>query len=541
MSDPDAPSNVPEFSVSELSGALKRTVEGAFPRVRVRGEISQPKVAGSGHCYLRLKDDTAVIDGIVWRNAMARLEIRPEEGLEVIATGRLTTYPGRSSYQIVIETMSLAGEGALLKMLEERRRRLAAEGLFDVERKRRPPFLPAVIGVVTSPTGAVIRDILHRIADRFPRTVLLWPVAVQGQGAAEQVAAAIAGFNALTPAGPVPRPDVLIVARGGGSLDDLMAFNEEAVVRAAAGSAIPLISAVGHETDTTLIDLAADLRAPTPTGAAEMAVPVRLDLAARLHTLAGRLDGAILRGIDERRMRVEGLGRGLPDLSRLVDEATQRLDDRAERLAAAPMRLLDHRATALAQTAARLRSPRDTLDLRAADLARAGQALHSLGRRHLDEAGRALAQVTGRLRPDRIAAQADGGIRALTALSDRLDLAAERGLKEQDKAIDVLHQRLESVSYLGVLKRGYAVLRDAGGRVVSDAAGLGAGKSLAVELRDGTVAVTVGDGSAPAAESPPADPEQPPAGPGSATAAKPAKASRSRRLDKRQGDLLDGL
>ncbi|MCA1941261.1 MAG: exodeoxyribonuclease VII large subunit, partial [Caenispirillum bisanense] len=286
--------NVPEMTVSELSNALKRTVEDSFPLVRVRGEISQPKVAGSGHCYLRLKDDQAVIDGIIWRGSMMKLSLRPEEGLEVIATGRLTTYPGRSSYQIVIESLELAGEGALLKMLEDRRRRLQAEGLFDPARKKPIPFLPRIVGVVTSPTGAVIRDILHRISDRFPRHVLLWPVAVQGEAAAEQVANAIYGFNAMPAdgSGPIPRPDVLIVARGGGSLEDLMAFNEEIVVRAAAASAIPLISAVGHETDTTLIDHAADLRAPTPTGAAEKAVPVRMDLLAQVRDCAGRLDGA---------------------------------------------------------------------------------------------------------------------------------------------------------------------------------------------------------------------------------------------------------
>src|SRR4051812_41156682 len=272
------PSNVPEFSVSELSVALKRQLEGAFPRVRVRGEISQPSFPRSGHCYFRIKDENAVIDAVCWKTTLPRLGIKVEEGMEVIATGKITTYAGSSRYQIIIDRLELAGEGALLKLLEDRRRKLQAEGLFDTTRKRPLPFLPEVVGVVTSPSGAVIRDILHRLSDRFPRRVLIWPVAVQGEKAAAEVAQAIAGFNRLAPEGPVPRPDVLIVARGGGSLEDLWAFNEEIVVRAAAASAIPLISAVGHETDTTLIDFASDRRAPTPTAAAEMAVPVRADL-----------------------------------------------------------------------------------------------------------------------------------------------------------------------------------------------------------------------------------------------------------------------
>ena len=261
MNDPPvaAPprTNLPEYTVSELSGALKRTIEQTFAYVRVRGEISGLKRHGSGHCYLALKDADAVLDAVIWRTTAIRLAVKPEDGMEVVCTGRLTTYPGRSRYQLVIDTIELAGVGALLKLLEERRRRLAAEGLFDAERKKKLPFLPAVIGVVTSPTGAVIRDILHRLADRFPRRVLIWPVAVQGEGAAAQVAAAIAGFNRLPRGGALPRPDLIIVARGGGSLEDLMAFNEEIVVRAAAASPIPLISAVGHETDTTLIDHAA--------------------------------------------------------------------------------------------------------------------------------------------------------------------------------------------------------------------------------------------------------------------------------------------
>ena len=304
FSDTSAPppgGNLPEFSVSELSQALKRVVEGNFEHVRVRGEISGFKRAGSGHLYMSLKDENAVMDAVCWRGVAGRLQIQPEDGLEVIAVGRLTTYPARSRCQIVIEQLELAGEGALLKLLEARRRKLAAEGLFDQERKRPLPFLPEVIGVVTSPSGAVIRDILHRLADRFPRRVLLWPVLVQGEDAAAQVAAAIEGFNKLAPGGAVPRPDLLIVARGGGSLEDLWSFNEEIVVRAAAASEIPLISAVGHETDTTLIDFAADRRAPTPTAAAEIAVPVRAELLADVMDYSRRMVAGAARLLDERR------------------------------------------------------------------------------------------------------------------------------------------------------------------------------------------------------------------------------------------------
>jgi exodeoxyribonuclease VII large subunit len=278
----DSPSNLAEYSVSELSGSIKRTVEQAFDQVRVRGEISGYRGPhSSGHAYFALKDDKARIDAVIWKGTMSRLKFRPEEGMEVIATGKVTTFPGSSKYQIVIETLEPAGAGALMALIEERKRKLGAEGLFDPARKRPLPYMPRVIGVVTSPTGAVIRDILHRISDRFPVHVIVWPVRVQGEGSGNEVAAAIDGFNAFAPGGPIARPDLLIVARGGGSLEDLWSFNDEAVVRAAANSQIPLISAVGHETDWTLIDYASDQRAPTPTGAAEMAVPVKADLEAR--------------------------------------------------------------------------------------------------------------------------------------------------------------------------------------------------------------------------------------------------------------------
>lgn len=324
--------NAAPLSISEISNLLKRTVEDRFGFVRLRGELSGVKRAASGHLYCALKDDKAVIDGVMWRGGAQRLAFRPEDGVEVIVTGKLTTYPGRSKYQIVIETMEIAGEGALLALLEKLRARLAAEGLFAPERKRALPFLPQVIGVVTSPTGAVIRDILHRLADRFPSRVLVWPVLVQGEGAAQQVANAVRGFSAIVPGGPVPRPDLVIVARGGGSIEDLWSFNEEVVVRAVAESSIPVISAVGHETDTTLCDYAADCRAPTPTAAAEMAVPVRAELAATLAELAHRKRRCALRPVTLGRERLEARVQRLPKPDAILAAKAQKLDELSERL-----------------------------------------------------------------------------------------------------------------------------------------------------------------------------------------------------------------
>src|SRR6202045_2667874 len=325
--------NAPEFTVSELSSALKRTVEDAYGHVRVRGEISGFRGPhSSGHCYFALKDESAKIEAVIWKGVHGRMRFKPQEGLEVIATGKLTTYPGSSKYQIVIEAIEPAGIGALMALMEERKRKLAAEGLFDEARKQLLPWLPEVIGVVTSPTGAVIRDILHRLQDRFPRHVLVWPVRVQGEGSAEQIAAAIRGFNALPEGGRIPRPDLLIVARGGGSLEDLWSFNEEIVVRAAAESMIPLISAVGHETDITLIDFAADKRAPTPTAAAEMAVPVRADLIIAVDNLAGRELAAWRRGQEARRTDLRAAMRALPGAQELLALPSQRLDHAGARL-----------------------------------------------------------------------------------------------------------------------------------------------------------------------------------------------------------------
>ncbi len=361
--------------MSEISAQLKRTVEDRFAYVRVRGELSGVKRAASGHVYLALKDENARLDGVMWRGTVGRLNFQPEDGLEVIATGKLTTYPGRSNYQIVIERMEIAGEGALLALLARNKARFEAEGLFAPERKRRLPFLPRVIGVVTSPTGAVIRDILHRLADRFPTHVVVWPVLVQGQGAAEQVAAAVRGFSALAPGGPAPRPDLVIVARGGGSIEDLWAFNEEVVVRAIAGSTIPVISAVGHETDTTLADFAADLRAPTPTAAAEIAVPVREELLAQLGELALRQRRAVARPVQLGRERLAVRAERLPAPQALLSPHAQRLDELSERL----RRGLGER-THIARADLQRIAGRHSLPLLSARLDRARDRLDALAR-----------------------------------------------------------------------------------------------------------------------------------------------------------------
>lgn len=489
---PDVPagavSNVPEFSVSELSFALKREIETAFPRVRVRGEISQPSFPRSGHCYFRLKDENAVIDGVAWKGTIPRLGIKIEEGLEVIATGKLTTYAGSSRYQIIVDRLELAGEGALLKLLEDRRKKLQAEGLFDPERKRELPFLPEVIGVVTSPSGAVIRDILHRLADRFPRHVLVWPVAVQGEKAAAEVAAAIAGFNRLAVGGPVPRPDVLIVARGGGSLEDLWAFNEEIVVRAAAASEIPLISAVGHETDTTLIDFASDRRAPTPTAAAEMAVPVRADLLTETLDYAKRLAGGMIRLLRESTMELAGLARGLGDPRRLIEERQQRLDVSGERLALATRQLVDRQANALA--AARLSGPQRVIEAKQQLLVAEVRALDGAMKRFK---GDALQKY-------------DRAFERLEQFGERLKRHGSDLLQNGQRQVDQAAKLLESYSFHSVLNRGFALVRDQDGQPVLAAAGTSTGQTIGIEFADGKIGarVTEGAGSTPRPAPPPA-------------------------------------
>ncbi len=348
LMQPQTP-KLPEYTVSEISFEIKKCVETTFSRVRIRGEIFGAKRADSGHWYLSLKDPNAVLSAVVWKGVASKFTFKPEDGLEVIATGKITTFAGKSSYQLVIEQMEIAGTGALLKLLEERKQKFAAEGLFDQAHKKQIPFLPDVIGVVTSASGAVIRDIIHRVRDRFPSRIIVWPTPVQGEGAADKIAAAIKGFNNLAKGGTIPRPDVLIVARGGGSLEDLWPFNEEVVIRAVYDSEIPLISAVGHETDTMLIDYVSDLRAPTPTGAAEFAVPVKAEISATLQTAQSRLANGINRYFEERRNRLEGLSRGIPNLEQILAESRQKFDDRVERLELAFKNMLRNKQNQIAQ------------------------------------------------------------------------------------------------------------------------------------------------------------------------------------------------
>ena len=354
-------SNLPEFSVSQLADRIKGTLEETFSRLRVRGEISSFFRSSAGHLYWTLKDDRSSLKCVCFRSAAQRLSVKPEDGIEVIATGRVSTYGQRSEYQLIVDAIEVAGEGALLKMVNDRRERLAAEGLFDQTRKRPLPYLPSVIGVVTSEKGAVIHDILHRLRERFPREVILWPALVQGEGAAEQIAAGIQTFNRLPRAGAVPRPDVLIVGRGGGSVEDLMAFNEEVVARAIAASEIPVISAVGHETDTTIADLAADVRAPTPSAAAEMAVPVRAELQAALLGTAARLYGSLQRVETSCRSQLETARQRLARPSTRIDRLTQRVDHAGNRMAALGGQRLARLQASLARSSGRLRTPRDLI------------------------------------------------------------------------------------------------------------------------------------------------------------------------------------
>jgi exodeoxyribonuclease VII large subunit len=440
--------NVVEWSVSELSAALKRTVEDAYGYVRVRGEVSGFKGQHqNGHVYFSLKDEDAVINAVIWRSAWNRMRIKPEEGLEVIVTGKITTFPRQSKYQIDIQTLAPAGVGALMKLLEERKKKLAAEGLFDEARKQLLPFLPKVIGVITSPTGAVIRDILHRLEDRFPRRVLVWPVRVQGDTSATEVAAAIHGFNAMPEAGPMPRPDLIIVARGGGSLEDLWSFNEEIVVRAAAASMIPLISAVGHETDITLIDFAADRRAPTPSAAAEMAVPVRAELMISLSNLGSRKLACWRRNVDRYRKELRLLARSLPALDDLLAMPRQRLDACAGRL------------------------PR---------------ALRANAQIHHTQ----LTRATSRLSPRLLSHRIERCREQTTAFGDRAHRAFRIFGDRRVARLRSMGQLLAAYSYRGVLARGFALVRDGDGRPLRTAAAVGSGTRLNIEFSDGRISAT---------------------------------------------------
>ncbi|HEY8380980.1 MAG TPA: exodeoxyribonuclease VII large subunit [Microvirga sp.] len=496
-----APSNAPEWSVSDLAGALKRTLEDSFGHVRLKGEISGYRGPhASGHAYFSLKDASAKIDAVIWKGTFSRLRIKPQEGLEVVATGRITTFPGKSTYQIVVESLEPAGIGALMALLEERRRKLTAEGLFDPARKRRPPYLPQVVGVVTSPTGAVIRDILHRLEDRFPRHVLVWPVRVQGETSADEVAAAIRGFNALTPGGRIPRPDVLIVARGGGSIEDLWGFNEEAVVRAAAESTIPLVSAVGHETDWTLIDHAADLRAPTPTGAAEMVVPVRHELVATVHDLARRHGEAMVRALDRRRSDLRLTARALPSAEAIFAPKRQQLDLASARLG--PALIANAR-----RFEDRLRRAADTLVRRSptARLAEARSRLVAIDHRPREALDRLLATRADKLRTlgERLAASRVTLIRAETQrLAQKRELALRTGerltpalasqLARKRAQLDSTAKLFDSLNYKSVLARGYALVWDADGQAIRSPADVADGQALTLEFADGTAAATGG-------------------------------------------------
>lgn len=443
---PDFNHNQIVYSVSEVAQSIKRMVEDRFGRVMLRGEISGWKVATSGHVYFRLKDDSAVIDAVCWKGTVSKFSFKPEDGLEVVATGKLTTYPGKSSYQIVVDSMQPAGVGALMAVLEKRKKALEAEGLFAESRKKKLPFMPQVVGVITSPTGAVIRDILHRISERFPVQVVVYPVAVQGEGAAEQIANAINFFNTLGADSKIPKPDLLIVARGGGSIEDLWAFNEEIVVRAAANSIIPLISAVGHETDTTLIDYASDMRSPTPTAAAEIAVPVREELRLALKQLAMRNEVAISRLISVRDDKLKGLVRGLPRPESLLQVALQRLDDWSERLLAALPSLL-------------LRKEQK------------------------------LAIVAVRLRPKALQNEIEKTSEKLADLQKRTEVAVLRNLKIRNEKLADMASLLESVNYKKILARGFALVKDTQGKLITTAGDAKNSKELTIVFAAGEVNV----------------------------------------------------
>lgn len=465
----DVTSNAPEFTVSELAFSLKRAIEDQFGHVRVRGELGRVTIAKSGHCYLDIKDDKAVINSIIWKGVMGRLSLRPEEGMEVICEGKLSTYPGRSNYQLIIEKMELAGEGALMALFERRKKAFAAEGLFDQNRKVDLPFMPKTIGVVTSPTGAVIRDILHRIMDRFPAHVLVWPVLVQGDRAAEQIAAAITGFNHVD---GFPRPDVLIVARGGGSLEDLWCFNEEVVVRAAASSNIPLISAVGHETDWTLIDYVADYRAPTPTGAAEVAVPVRDEYLETVADYGLRLSRGLRRNVQDKRNTLAAAK--LPRLETVLSGSQQRLDLLSTRIPT-PIRMFEQKRQRLAL---------------------AGAKLPSL-KRLLDGPVQLLRAVSGRLRPDELKRSHTRHQESVNRLGQSADREIRQTLERLEGQLSRHGNLLEAYSYQGVLARGYALVTHKDGCVVRSKDSIKSGEQVSLTFQDGQRNAVIDGATAP--------------------------------------------
>jgi exodeoxyribonuclease VII large subunit len=469
LDDPVDGVNSPEFSVTELSGAIKRVIEGEFSHVRIKGEVGRVSRPRSGHIYLDLKDDKSVINGVIWKGVAGRLQTQPEEGMEVVATGRVTTFGGQSKYQIVIEDIKPAGMGALMALLEKRKTMLSAEGLFEESRKRPLPYLPEVIGVVTSPSGAVIRDILHRLRDRFPRKVLIWPVAVQGAKCAPEVVRAIEGFNALKIGGAMPRPDLLIVARGGGSVEDLWGFNEEIVARAAADSQIPLISAVGHETDTTLIDFVSDKRAPTPTAAAELAVPVRIELMAWLDQQSARMTTSLSGGLQRRSQRLRDLSRALPRLETLLDGPRQRLDTTGARLGPALMSGVQRRKVRLSEAAGGLRPA-------------AMQRMIGNERRRLDALSTRMGPALERC------VSIDQRRQAVSAMAQRVADAGQQRVNAARNKIEAMDRLRLTLGYEATLSRGYAVVRG-DGDVVTTKKAAGKAQELEIQFADGRIVV----------------------------------------------------
>nr|WP_157022567.1 exodeoxyribonuclease VII large subunit [Zongyanglinia huanghaiensis] len=464
--DPTPGQNTPVFTVSELSGEVKRTLEGTFGRIRVRGEVGRIFKARSGHLYYDVKDDKSVLACTTWKGQVSKLAVVPEEGLEVIVTGRLTAFGAQSKYNMNVEEVAVAGQGALMALLEKRKKQLEAEGLFAPERKQALPYLPRFIGVVTSPSGAVIRDILHRLRDRFPRKVLVWPVAVQGKNCAAEVANAINGFNGFTPGGALPRPDLVIVARGGGSVEDLWGFNEEIVARAVAASQIPLISAVGHETDTTLIDYVSDQRAPTPTAAAELAVPVRLELLAWTGEQGARMTHAVGQSVQQRKQRLKDMSRAMPKPERLLDDPRQKLDILFDKLPNALIRGVQNRRVQLSQKSAGLRP----------------QALQQLMARRHDKLISLSSQLNLRTTSQNLALHKE----RLEHLSKQLDGLHQQRIEKTRQQLDAAGRQLEILSYRATLDRGYAVVRDAGQLITSKATAAKA-SALEIEFSDGTI------------------------------------------------------
>lgn len=488
IDDPEDAGNTPEFSVSDLTGAVKRAIEGEFGNVRVKAEVGRVVQARSGHLYFDLKDDRNVLACTTWKGQVSQLSVIPEEGMEVVVQGRMTTFGSQSKYQLNATEVAVAGVGALMAMLDKRKKALDAEGLFSTDRKQALPFLPEVIGVVTSPTGAVIRDILHRLRDRFPRKVLVWPVAVQGKDCAPQVARAIEGFNAMTPGGAMPRPDLIIVARGGGSIEDLWGFNEEIVARATAASDIPLISAVGHETDTTLIDYVSDRRAPTPTAAAEMAVPVRLELLAAVDQMGARATRASSDAVARRKQRVADLWRVLPKPDQLVEDARQRYDYWSEKLDGALTKRVGDGRLRLGQASGLLRpsvignrvaQERERMEGWQSRLAPALDRVTSQARRDLDVRA-------GRLRPETVTVAQARAAERLKATVQRLSTLASGQVERRRSRLDALDRMRETLGYRETLKRGYAVVRG-DGAVVTTAKAAKAAATLEIEFTDAKI------------------------------------------------------